>query len=61
MRPWGMYFLNKTNLYSLGPTSTARYKSSHQRHVHFEKSNEKETNSMTLSITKQLEKRQTVC
>ena len=56
MRPWGMYFLNKTNLYSLGPTSTAHYKFSHQIHVRFEKSSEKETNSMTLSITKQHEK-----
>ncbi|GIR81346.1 MAG: hypothetical protein CM15mP83_0720 [Flavobacteriaceae bacterium] len=49
----GNVLLNKTNLYSLGPTSTARYKFSHQRHVRFEKSSEKETNSMILSITKQ--------
>ena len=37
MRPWGMYFLNKTNLYSQGPTSTAHYKFSHQIRVRFEK------------------------
>ena len=61
MRPWGMYFLNKMNLYSLEPTLTAHYKSSHQKHVRFEKLSAKETNSTILSLTKQREKQQTVC
>ena len=37
MRPWGMYFLNKTNLYSLGLTLTAHYKSSRQKTRAFRK------------------------